>query len=309
MEIDLILPSLTTIFILLIIGFICGKFGLADKDFRKKLTTLLLRTILPVNIFFAILQPFNKNMLINCGIILCLSFGVYICAHILAIIITSILKVDKGSKGLWKFAMVFPNCAFIGFPILEALIGSEGIFYGGIANIAYNIYAFTVGIFMISSNNKDKQKIQFKEIYLNPVNITTAVGLICFITGYTNVPDVVSEPLKIYGGLMTPLSMFILGATLSEMDIKESLLNVKSYIINFFRLIFIPIILAIIIINLPIDVVLKEVLVVLASMPCATMTLLFAEQYDCDTKLAASIVFVSNILCMVSIPLLLVNLF
>ncbi|WP_305767226.1 AEC family transporter [Candidatus Epulonipiscium viviparus] len=308
MDIELILPSLTTIFVLLIVGFVCGKFGFSDTDFTKKLTSLLLKTILPVNIFFAIVQPFDQNKLVNCIFILFLSFGVYICAHILAIIITKVLRISDSEKGLWKFAMVFPNCAFIGFPILDAVVGSDGIFYGGIANIAYNVYAFTVGIFMINSSNKGKHKIKFKEIYLNPVNIATAIGLVCFISS-VGVPNVIAEPLMVYGSLMTPLSMFILGATLSRMNIRESLLNFRAYAINFFRLIFVPVIISSIIIILPIDQVLKEVLVVLAAMPAATMTLLFAEQYDCDVKLAASIVFISNILCMITIPVLLVVLF
>ncbi|ONI43796.1 hypothetical protein AN641_09075 [Candidatus Epulonipiscioides gigas] len=308
MNFQLIMPSLTTIFILLLVGYICGKFGFADADFTKKLSSMLLKTILPVTVFFAIVQPFDKKKLLNCVIILVLSFGVYIFAHMLAIIITKVLKIKDNEKGLWKFAIVFPNCAFIGFPILEALIGPDGIFYGGIANIAYNVYAFTVGIYMVNSTNKQKKKIPIKEICLNPVNLATAAGLICFILS-VKIPNVIANPLRIYGGLMTPLSMFILGGTLSRMKVKESLLNVKAYAINFFRLIFVPVIIACIIIILPIDQILKEVLVVLLAMPCATMTLLFAEQYNCDTKLAASILFISNILCMISIPILLVVLF
>ena len=45
-------------------------------------------------------------------------------------------------------------------------------------------------------------------------------------------------------------------------------------------------------------------MLIIMSMPCAALTSLLAEAYDGDREFAAELVFLSSLLCLVTIPLI-----
>ncbi len=303
MSVEVIMPSLVTLFTLLVIGYVCGKLNLAGTEFTSQLSTVLVKVIMPIKIFCAIVQPFEMSMLVNCVIIFVLQLLFYVLSHLLAIGVTKLLKVPNKSLGDWLYALTFPNAGFMAFPILTALLGADGLFYGSIANIAFNLYSFTAGIYMFQKEGGEP--ISLKSICLTPVNIAIALGLVFFVCSIP-IPSLFEEALVSFGDMTTPISMFILGAILSKTPLKNAFTSRSAYIINAFRLIFIPLIFGFIIILLPIEELLKQVLIIILAMPCATLTVIFSEKYGGDTELSATTVFLSNVLCMITLPLLLV---
>ncbi len=310
MDLAVIIPSLITLFTLMIIGYICGKIGFSNPEFTSQLSALLLRAILPIKIFCSIVQPFELSMLLNSLLIFILQLAIYILSHIIALGITKVAKVQSDVKGIWLYALTFPNASFMGFPILLALLGADGLFYGSIANIAFNIYSFSAGIYMYMTDKKHSINLKdlAKIIYTNPVNIAVALGLIFFIFSIP-IPDMLSDSLNSFGDMTTPLSMFILGAILSTTSIRAAVTSKNAYIINAFRLIILPLIFGLLLLPLPIDLILKQVLVTIVAMPTATLTLIFAQKYNANTQFAATTLFISNVLCIGTIPLLLILLF
>lgn len=43
-----------------------------------------------------------------------------------------LIKVEERKKNILKFAMVFSNCGFMGFPIAQSVFGNEGVIYASI---------------------------------------------------------------------------------------------------------------------------------------------------------------------------------
>ncbi|OON97477.1 MAG: hypothetical protein ATN36_03365 [Epulopiscium sp. Nele67-Bin005] len=303
MSISVVFSSLSTLFTLLILGYVSAKFKLVEQSFLSPLSHFLLNIVFPLKIFTSIIQPFDSSMIVNIITIMALQLIIFIGSHLFGLLLVKIFKVPPKQKGVWLYATTFPNAAFMGFPILLALFGTEGLFYGSITNIIFNIYSFTIGIYMIKEREPD-EKINPKEILLNPVNIAVLIGLIFFVTE-TSLPPTLSEALTTFGDMSTPLSMFILGGTLARLPIKNTILSKNAYIINIFRLLILPTITYVILSHLPIDILLIEIIFLITAMPCATLTLILNEQYDGDTDFAASTVFLSNLLCMITIPILL----
>ena len=56
--------------------------------------------------------------------------------------------------------MVFGNTGFIGFPVTAAVFGAEALIYTTVFNLAFNALVFTLGVWMLATDNKYGVKIK-----------------------------------------------------------------------------------------------------------------------------------------------------
>ena len=72
---------------------------------------------------FLVVSSFNfkysRDMLVNAGIVLAFALGI----HLLAVFLGQFLfrRYPKEKQSVLKFTLVFSNCGFMGFPVLESL--------------------------------------------------------------------------------------------------------------------------------------------------------------------------------------------
>ena len=56
--------------------------------------------------------------------------------------------------------MVFGNTGFIGFPVTAAVFGAEALIYTTVFNLAFNALVFTLGVWMLATDNKIRREDQ-----------------------------------------------------------------------------------------------------------------------------------------------------
>lgn len=61
-------------------------------------------------------------------------------------------------RGIIRFATTFSNAAYMGFPLIQAMYGSEGVLYASVYVTVFNILLWTVGIVYVS------ESMSFKEL-------------------------------------------------------------------------------------------------------------------------------------------------
>ena len=94
-----------------------------------------------------------------------------------------------------------PNSAFIGIPLISALLGSEaGALYGAAGIMAYNILFFTY----VQHLFDPEAKVSIKA-FLTPTNITTAIMVVMLVTGL-RLPAILDSFCKAVGNTTTPLA-------------------------------------------------------------------------------------------------------
>ena len=108
------------------------------------------------------------------------------------------------------------------------------------------------------------------------------------------------------GDMTGPLSMFIIGLTLSEYPLKELFNNRTQYQISFVRLIAAPLAIVLLLKLFPTDgnELMIAVLAILLAMPIAGNTTLMATEYGGDEEFAAKSTILSSILCIATTPLI-----
>ncbi len=288
------------LFIIMAIGFIIKKRGILNSTVNKKLSELLLKVTAPLLVISSFQVEFTSEILMNVLMV----FAFAVAAHIVSILLGQVLfkRSNVEEKKIMKFAAIYSNCAFMGFPLLESLFGNTGVLYGSIYVAAFNIFVWTNGVMIFSEKKKFDLK-NLKKILLNPGIVSVVIGILLFLFSL-ELPAPAARAINLVGSMTVPLSMLIIGAIIADCEIKKLLSGWNLYYITAIRLVLMPVLGFVILklVGMP-DMLLKVCTVVLA-MPVATTTAIFAELHDSNAIFASSVVALSTLLSIVTIPLL-----
>jgi predicted permease len=299
MEGSVVVNQVIILFFVILVGFYARKRNIISADMTKKLSDLLLQVTQPLLIISSFRFEFSQEMLRNAIFVLLMSFAV----HFLSMLVGRYLyqRFPERTRSVLKYITVFSNCGFMGFPVLESVFGSIGVFYGALYVIPFNILTLSYGV-MVFTGKSDRDTI--KKILTHPVIISVGIGMLLFLFQIP-LPDSVSKAIAMVGSMTSPLSMLIVGALLAGIPLKEMFRGKELYYGSFIRLIILPLLIYAVLwlLRLPEDVF--RVCVILTAMPAAANTAIFAEKYDGEAGLASRCIGVSTILSILTIPLIL----
>ena len=198
-----------------------------------------------------------------------------------------------------NFCSAFSNAAFIGIPLISAVLGSTAVIYVTGIVIFVNILQFTYGQFILKPEDN---KINLKRLLLNPLIIATVIGVILYFINVP-MPDIIKKSVSGVSALNSPLAMFILGVYLKGVSFKELFTKWKEYLVCAFRLVIIPLItlLAIYFIPCPSDV--KIAILICSAAPVGSNIVVFSIKNGLDAKDGVVAVLLSTVLCVVTMPL------
>lgn len=299
MNFEALLSTAFSLFLFILIGFILQKAGIINGEFTKKLSGFVAKAAQPFLIIYSVIKlEYSPSHLKNGMIVL--GFSVILHLFLIAAAKLFFFRVgDMDEKKIHEFGCVFTNCAFVGFPILNALFGEAGLFYGAFYVIVYNLAVWSYGV-CIMARGRDDIKISVRKMLINLGTVPSALGLGIYIARIP-IPDFLMTVLESMSGLCTPLSLIVTGALVASMPIRKLFTNPKIYYFCAVKLIFIPLIAAFIlrfcgISSLVADIDLSVFMVVLASMPPAAFTTIFAELYETKPTYAAQLLSIGTIL-------------
>lgn len=304
MELNGVYTQLGILFCLMSIGYVLGKTKFFTEQSNAILSSFIVKVALPAVIISSMCMPITKEVLQRALVMLGLSLLVYTIILIVAWILPRFVTKDEKQQGILSFSIMFSNCAFMGFPVLGALLGDEAIFYVAIYNIIFNILVYTLGIKFLERGKNQKDIFNIK-LLINPGIIASLMGLIIFFGGIT-LPSVMLGAIDSVASVCTPLSMLVIGAMLSGMPIKEMFGERKIYILSLVRLILLPFMIFILtkyILRLQ-DDWLIIIPVVVAGMPVASNAAMMASAYESDAKFASQVVMITTLISCISIPIL-----
>lgn len=302
MEIDqkTLYNTLITMAIPVFVGYVVAKLGVVKDDFAKKMSTLILFVCQPFMLATAVLGAPYSDTLLKQGLTLLLC-GVI--AHALAAAIgfggTFFFK-DKSEGRILEHAIIFGNCGFFGFPIAKAAVGDIGVFYGGFFVIVFNVVLWSYGVFIIGRANKE-MKIKLTKIFLNAGTVPCLIGFLLYVLRANIYPPVYSS-MKMIGDVCTPLSMILVGITLAKIPLKSYITEYSSYYAMALKLFVVPIVTGVVLKLLGFSDFYTLFSAMMMTLPVASSTAMFAQNYDLRPELAAQTVGVSTLLSVVTIP-------
>lgn len=282
------------LFILIAIGFVCGKIKMLTENACKSMTNIVLYFVTPCVIIEAFNREYDPSMLSNLGITALCAVGV----HLIAIILGSLLFKDSNDarRRVLRFAVVFSNCGFMSLPLQAAILGDEGVFYGAAFVAVFNVILWSYGIVSMSG---DKKFLSPKSLILNPGILGVIIGLILFIFSVP-LPTIVSTPIGYMADLNTPLPMIIIGFYLSQTKLSESLKDKGIYAATALRLVIVPLIALGIMYYCGVRGKILVACVIAGSAPIAAVTTMFSAKFNKDTQLSVNLVSFSTLCSIVT---------
>lgn len=287
------------LFVLIISGIFLYKKNIIREDGKKLLSDILIKFVVPCMIINSYMGKFNDEVLDNIG----KSFIYSIILCVLGIVISLAVSfvVSDEHKGIFRFACSFSNAAYMGFPLIQAMYGSEGVLYASVYVTVFNILLWTVGIVYVSESMSFKELL--KKIVTCPPIISVAIGLVIFLARIP-VADVLKDTFNVVGGMNTPLSMIITGITISQFPLLSILKDKRVYFTVILRMFIIPVICTLVMYLIHARGMVAVITIILEACPCAAITTLFAIKFGHDQKLAVGAVTLSTLISIITLPCL-----
>lgn len=296
MGIEIMLNQIIIMYFLMTFGYFMIKKEFLNEEGSKQISSILLKIVTPV----VIINSFNIEFSLAKLQELLLTFLLALLFLGVGFIIARVL-LGKENR-LEQFAAAFPNVGFFGIPLVQGLLGSEALFYVSVIIVAYNIYSWTYGVYLVSGR---RDFINLKVLLTNPASIGLWVGLAIFFSPWT-LPNGLSESLTMVANLNTPLAMFVLGSYIAESSLSEIFKSKMPYKACAIKQIIIPIVIIFVLKLVPNTLEsLKNVLMITLSTPAGVSMAMFAQQYKMDFAYGARMISLSTLLSIITIPLIL----
>jgi len=301
MNIQVIINQMIVLFILMAVGFIVGKTNLLTREGNKTLSRIVLFITLPCTILNSV---FENELTITIGdtvYFLLMVLLTFLIAFLIAIPVIHFLGGEKANRGLLTFMSVFSNSGFMGFPVVISIFGVSSAYYVSLFNIPFNALVFSLGIFMISEK-KALKGFNPKQL-MNPTLIVALLAIPIALTGFRP-PDVIAEAVRITGSITTPGAMLVIGSTLAFVPLKSIFTEWRIVPVTILKLIAIPLITWLVLRQIITNELMLGVLVVISGMPTAAMASMLAIEYDGNERTASAGIFISTLLCGLTVPLM-----
>ena len=282
--------------------FILGYIGEKKIGFDpRSISAMSLYIMTPVLVF----ETFYTNVLDSDYLYITI-FAVGLCAALILLVylISYIRGYSTKEKCGLILGSVFMNNGNYGTPVALLLFGAAGFDYAIILMVIQTIVMATVGIYFAArgSDIGGGFKDTIGVVMRMPIIYGAVAGWLFQVTGIT-IGSSFMTTLDLVGNAAIPTIMLVLGMQLAKISLKNVEKEKVFYAVTL-KLAIAPIIAWGIGYFLPVDMLLKQLMVVMAGMPAAANTTMYAIQFNTEPEFVSVCTFVSTILSLVSLPVI-----
>lgn len=289
-------------------GYLLVKKGMLKHAQSGVLSKILMYLGMPFLIFSGTVSnlSFSGDLVLTLGIAAVIGIAY---TFIMFFVSKPLVSMEKNGKtrGMMQFCSVFSNNGFLGIPLAIAVFGRESHVFTVLIllNIINNVLMYTLGAYLVTG---DRKSIRLKKAFLNPVTIAFAAGLVCNLLA---LPDVVPEVITFsdyFSGIVTPISMTILGMKLAAVSFTALFRSWRLYYVSALKLIVFPaVIIAVLLVfgSIPMQIAYKSLVLgvfIAFSMPTAGLAATFADEFGGDSDNAVIFTLGTTILSVLTIP-------
>jgi len=300
MDITAISNQMIVLFLLLLVGYAANKLGRMDAAFNKAFSGLIINVTTPALILHSVMEGEKVLGIWEILLLLAASLISYALVILLAMGIPKLMGMGRRDGDTFRLMIVFSNTAFMGFPVVAALMGTEALFYAAIFNMPFNFLLYTYGIHLLSGGST---KGFDRRTLLSPCVIAAALALVLYLSP-VKVPSLIVTTLSYLAGITIPGAMLILGSTLALIPLRSVFLDWRIYALSLLKLVLIPILVWAIVRLIPIPEMIGKMTVVMWSLPVATNCTMLATQYGGDEALSSKGVLITTLLSVATVPIL-----
>jgi hypothetical protein len=290
------------------VGFYLYTKTIIDDKTAKMLESFVVNYTAPFLFFTQLIEKTDLVLSQSVFKFFALSFIIFLTGYALSYIF--LLRRNNSVKKEYISLVSFQNAGYLPMSMaifFSSAVKEEFLIFVIMYLLGFNFFMWSLsGVFIF---NKPGQKFNFTALF-NPAVMGIICGLFFVYTGWgKSIPFILLEPFKMIGETTFVLSMIILGCCLAQVKLQGIFTRAKLIIeICLLKLVIIPLIFLFLVIYFKVYSLFGLLIVVQAAMPTATSLSIIGGNYNADSRFIAQAIFVTHILCVVTVPVWL-NLF
>ncbi len=294
----MLLEAFAEIWILIALGKLISTTGLLSREDGKKLNLLVIYVLLPILTFRVLYQADLKGLFLLPALGMA---GFFIILGI-SFIIGRSLKLPPKIMGGFVLTSTIPNTGYLGYPLMLALFGEEGLAAAILVNVAFMLFTPTAGNYIATcyGGTCPTKKALLKEVILYPLFLAFVAGALFNLLAIP-IPNFLLSVITSVGDTTIPLILIAIGVLLRlepPKHLKElALIGASRFLIA-------PIVGLALVYFFPVSPLFKAVLVLELSMPPAIANIALAVDRKLDLDFTEEAIFVLTLVSMVTIPII-----
>ncbi|RGZ01253.1 AEC family transporter [Clostridium sp. AM58-1XD] len=299
------IQSVLSLVMMMAVGFVITRkpwFGKAGESFLSK---LCMQVAIP---FLMIVNVYDtcptREELVALLKFFPIPFLMILFFLIVGSVVAKILKVHVRRIGAFVNVIGFSNTVFVGFPIVESILGEQALPIAMSYYIANTILFWTAGAWLLRRDSNPGAPIftfeNVKKMFSMPI-IGFLFGITLVILNVT-IPDWIFSPIKQVGKTATPLAMIVIGSILRNINLKELKMSRDIVVLMINRFIVSPVVMLGVLLLLPISDMAKQVYLILVIMPAMTQFGILAKESGADYEFCTVLIAVTTVISMAVVP-------
>ena len=309
-----LLTKIFVLFLMIGVGFYLHNRDILDKKTTHKLAKIFMLIFYPCMIFSFLVKNFTLQDILNESILPVSTFFIMLTGYLIGFVALKLISFDDNrQKNMFHFQCLINNYSFLPFPIIIMLFGENLASKFLFATLGAEFAIWTLGVFCLTGDKINKNFL--KNLFSPPV-ISIFISFLfiiikSYLVKYNLVFPAILEDInsslffviEMFGKATIPAAMLVAGSRMYGIELK-SMFDNKQIFLAVLRLVIIPtsIIFLLKILPIQLDVYVRNIIIIIAIMPCAVNSVVLAEIFNSDTDFAAKSVLVTHIFSLITIP-------
>ncbi|HJA99768.1 MAG TPA: AEC family transporter [Candidatus Mediterraneibacter merdavium] len=292
----LIFEQLMKMFFIMLLAFMCYRIKLVNQEGNRSVSNLLLLVVNPMVILTVYQTDYDPELVRG----LLLVFAAAALTHILGVFVVTILIRPKSGPdyAIERYNAMYSNCAFIGIPLINSVLGDTGVFYLTAYMVVFNLFTWTHGVVLMEKKCSLKS---LKEGLLSPMFIATILAVVLFFVQF-KIPGVLLDSMTYVADMNTPLAMMVAGFSVAQADLAKMLRNIRLYAVCAVKLLLMPLLFLPFLMLMQLPQTVSLTALIATACPSAATGTMLAIRYKQNYTYSSEIFALSTVLSVAAIP-------
>jgi malonate transporter len=295
-----------------VLGYVAGRrkfFGVPD---RTTLNRLVLTWLLPPLLFAGIATTPRADLL-DYRIPLIFLVGLLGPYLVVLLVARYVMRCDWPTAAIKASLVAFPDMVFMGIPILSQLFGPGSLYPILVANLipSLSIMPLTTVLLELGSDQvKDEARRPGSHVFVETMaralgepRVWVPFAAAALVLLNVPIPNVVTTSLDLIGKATTGISLFVVGLIVAEEHVQMTGAVTADVVLK--NLVH-PAIMLLTVLAFGVSGALAREAILLAAIPSAVITTMFAEQYGILTAESSTAILATRIAAFATIPVVVI---
>jgi malonate transporter len=290
---DLVLP----VFAIIVTGWLAGWLGYISRSLADGLVHFAYNVAMPALLVVTIAQEPARNLL-EWRFLFAFGGGSMLCFALVFLVVRMALGHDLASSTMQGMTAAMTNTGFVALPVLHSIYGQPAVLPAAIATVFVAAVMFPVTVILLESGGRGgrgavRPAVLVKQILLNPMVLSTLIGLAWAITGLP-IPVPLKAYLNIFAAALTPCALFAIGLGLSVDGVRANL--TATIALAAIKLVIMPLLVYGLCVASGLNPFYTIAAVICAAVPTAKTAYILAGAYKVEESLVAATVSITTLL-------------